>query len=67
VSRARAGSGYLNRRTNSAGSHPVLFYNKMLKAEASYCVFTSRESSKYVIACDQPYSGKLLNESFNTV
>lgn len=67
VSHSRVGSSYANRRTNSAGSHPVLFYNKMLKAEAPYCIFTSRETSKYVVACDQPYSGKLLNESFNTV
>jgi hypothetical protein len=37
----------------------------MLKNDAQYCVFTTRESSKYVFACDQPYSGKLLNESVN--
>ena len=39
----------------------------MLKNEAQYCVFTTREQSKYVFACDHPYSGKLLNESVNTL
>ena len=39
----------------------------MLKNDANYCVFTTRSTSKYVFACDQPYSGKLLNESLSTV
>ena len=39
----------------------------MLKNDALYCVFTTRETSKLVLACDQPYSGKLLNESFSSI
>jgi len=39
----------------------------MLKNDALYCVFTTRETSQNVLACDQPYSGKLLNESFGTI
>ena len=55
-------------RSNSpGGKRSVLFYNKMLKQDAMYCIFTTRETSKYVMACDQPYSGKLLNESIATV
>jgi hypothetical protein len=39
----------------------------MLRADSQYCIFTTREQSKYVFAVDNPYSGKLLNESVNTV
>lgn len=39
----------------------------MLKNEANYCVFTTRQTSKVVLACDQPYTGKLLNESLNAI
>jgi hypothetical protein len=51
-------------RSSSTGTQPCLVYNKMLKNEAQYCVFTTREMSKNVFASDVPYSGKLLNESF---
>ena len=51
-------------RSSSVGQQPVLFYNKMLKNDGQYCIFTTRDQSKNVFACDQPYSGKLLNDSF---
>ena len=41
-------------------------YNKMLKNEAQYCIFTTRDTSKMVIASDLPTSGKLLNDTVRT-
>lgn len=41
-------------------------YNKMLKNEAQYNIFTTRETSKVVIASDMPVSGKLLNDTVRT-
>jgi hypothetical protein len=60
-------SKHSHRSSSPGGKRAVLFYNKMLKSEAMYCIFTTRETSKYVLACDQPYSGKLLNESISTI
>ena len=53
-------------RSSSMGQQPCLVYNKMLKPEAQYCIFTTRETSRSVLASDTPYSGKLLNDSLRT-
>lgn len=38
--------------------------SKDLNEEGNYSIFTTRNQSRFVLACDQPFSGRLLNEVF---
>lgn len=38
--------------------------SKELNEEGNYSIFTTRNQSRFVLACDQPFSGRLLNEVF---
>lgn len=35
----------------------------MVNGEKKYCIFTTRERSNVVLACENPVPGKLINES----
>jgi len=40
---------------------------KYLQQEGQYSVFTTRNLSRFVLVCDQPFSGKLLNDAFQDI
>lgn len=41
--------------------------SKLLNEEGYYSIFTTRNQSRFVLACDQSFQGKVLNETFNDI
>lgn len=66
----RAGSQMRNMKNRDSLIASGVFKNtqsKQLNEEGHYSIFTTRNPSRFVLACDQPYSGKLLNETFTDI
>lgn len=41
--------------------------SKQLNDEGHYSIFTTRNPSRFVLACDHPYSGRILNETLQDI
>jgi hypothetical protein len=62
--RSNSGSSSRNQSANKSGSFAAVGNgNGAVNNDKKYCVFTTKDKSNIVVACENPVPGKLINES----